>query len=379
MFGAASKAVVYTRGASTGTILGRTVEIITANDARAEGRLRGLTCAGAYVDEVTLIPEAFFTQLLGRMSVPSAQLFGTTNSDGPAHWLRRKFLLRAGELDLAHWRFGLDDNPALDPTYVAALKTEYVGLWYRRFILGEWALAQGAIYDMFNPARHELTGSLPELSVLPGVGVDYGTRHPFSAHLLGVQGADRESGRSARLVVAREYRHDPAVAQRSLTDADYSRELRRWIGTDRPHWVAVDPSAASFKVQLYHDQMPNVVDADNAVADGIRLVSSLLATDQLVIHESCRGLLDEIPSYSWDEKAAERGEDRPVKVGDDSCFVAGTLVVTKDGERPIEGVKPGDQVLTLSGWRRVLDSGITSHASQVHRVRLSTGRVLVGT
>ena len=201
LFGPAARAVRYTRGANTANIFGRTIEIITANDARAEGRLRGLTAAGAYVDEITLLPEAFFTQLLGRLSVPGAQLFGTSNPDGPAHWLRKKFLLRAAELGLAWWRFTLDDNPYLDPVYVAALKREYVGLWYRRFILGEWCLAEGAIYDMFDPDRHVLRGPLPTLAALPGVGVDYGTVAAFSAHLLGVQPA--EAARPTRLVLFR--------------------------------------------------------------------------------------------------------------------------------------------------------------------------------
>ena len=81
IFGDVAQHVKYTRGASTATILGRQVEVITANDAKAEGRLRGLTAAGAYVDELTLIPEDFFTQLLARLSVPGAKVFCTTNPD----------------------------------------------------------------------------------------------------------------------------------------------------------------------------------------------------------------------------------------------------------------------------------------------------------
>ncbi|NJP74565.1 phage terminase large subunit, partial [Streptomyces sp. C1-2] len=138
LFGTVAKLVVHTRGATTATILGRTVHLIGAADSRAEGRLRGLTACLAYVDEATLVPRGFWNQLLGRLSVPGARLLATTNPDNPGHWLKKEFLDRAGALDLREWHFTLDDNPALDEAYVASLKAEYVGLWYRRFISGHW-------------------------------------------------------------------------------------------------------------------------------------------------------------------------------------------------------------------------------------------------
>nr|WP_157405129.1 PBSX family phage terminase large subunit [Actinopolyspora halophila] len=310
LFGSIAGQVQHTRGSTTATILGRTVHLVGASDARAEGRIRGVTACLAYVDEATLLPEGFWTQLLARLSVPGARVLATTNPDSPAHWLRTKFLLRSRELDLAQWHFTLDDNPSLQPEYVASLKAEYVGLWYRRFIEGEWIAAEGAVYDMWNPARHVVT-ELPPIRQTLAVGVDYGTRNPFAAVQLAVTD-DR------RLVVTREWRHDPSISRRQLTDADFSRELRQWLGAERPRWLVVDPSAASFKLQLFHDGQSNVMDARNDVVDGIRQVSSLLATDRLVVHESAEGLITEFPGYAWDDAAAEKGEDRPIKAADHS-------------------------------------------------------------
>ena len=119
LFGALAQHVQYTAGAPTATILGRTIHVLGASDARAEMVLRGLTVAGAYVDEATLVAEAFWAQLLGRMSVPGARLFATTNPDGPAHWLKRQVIDRAGELGYKVFRFRLADNTHLDPAYVA--------------------------------------------------------------------------------------------------------------------------------------------------------------------------------------------------------------------------------------------------------------------
>lgn len=341
--GPAARLVRYTRGAGTATILGRRIEVVTANDARAEEKLRGFTAAGAYVDEATVLPETFWTQLLARLSVPGAQLFATTNPDGPAHWLRKKYLLRQGELNLRSWHFTLDDNPGLDPQYVRDLKAEYVGLWHRRMIKGEWCLAEGAIFDMFDPARH-VVEELPHIDRWLAVGVDYGTRNPFHAVALAV-GEDR------CLYITREWRHDSTVARRQLTDVEYSLAVREWLaGVPRPgetrrgitpEYMIVDPSAASFRLQLRKDGVPTRL-GDNSVVDGIRAMSSLFALDLLRIHKSCTGLLDEMPGYSWDDKAAERGEDSPIKVADHGIDAARYAVYT-----------------TRTTWRHVLPAGLT--------------------
>ncbi|MDX3063425.1 PBSX family phage terminase large subunit [Streptomyces sp. ND04-05B] len=312
LFGPLARHIVHTRGATTATILGRTVHLIGAADARAEGRLRGLTAQLAYVDEGTLLPEGFFVQLLARLSVPGARLYLTTNPDSPRHWLKTGYLDRAAELNLASWHFRLSDNPSLSAEYVASLAAEYVGLWRRRMIDGAWVVAEGAIFDMWDEGRHVVT-QLPDMRRY-WCGVDYGTTNPFSAILLG-EGVDN------RLYVAAEWRHDSRATHRTMTDAQYSAAVRAWLdGLDiTPEWTFIDPSAASFSTQMWQDGHPGLARASNEVADGIRSVSSLLAADRLLVHESCEGLLTELPGYSWDSKATERGEDAPLKVDDHSA------------------------------------------------------------
>ena len=307
--GSFAQHVHYTRKASVARILGREVEVITAADERAESRLRGLTAAGAYCDELTLLPESFFTQLLARLSVPGAQLFATTNPDGPAHWVRRKYILRQGELNLRHWHFNLDDNPALDPQYVRDLKAEYTGLWYRRFINGEWCLAEGSVYDMWDEDRH-VVSELPKGMRWLSAGVDYGNVNPFAALLLGL-------GPDGCLYLADEWRYDSKTKLRQLTDAEYSERVRSWLTGRWPDFVVVDPSAASFRNQLYYDGL-TATPGDNEVLDGIRTVASLFGSDRLKVHKSCKGFIDEIPGYAWDDDKADKGEDAPIKTDDHS-------------------------------------------------------------
>jgi PBSX family phage terminase large subunit len=229
---------------------------------------------------------------------------------------------------LHRFSFQLVDNPSLPVAYVEAMSREFSGLLHRRLILGEWCLAEGVVYDMFDEKRHIIRGPLPQMVRIPGVGVDVGTVNPTAALMLGIQQADPVAGTPTRLVLMREYRFDSKKAMVQKTDAELSRDLLAWIGNDRPQWVAVDPSAASFKLQLWRDGMSNVMDANNAVLDGIRLMSSLLATNQLVIHESCKGLLAELAMYSWDSSAADRGDDKPLKVNDHSADAARYVIAS---------------------------------------------------
>lgn len=313
-----ARSVSYTAGAPTGSILGEEVHILGANDARSEGKIRGLTGAGAYVDEATVLPEDFWDQLVARQSIPGAKIFATTNPDSPSHWLRTKWL-KANNPSVKSWHFTLDDNPFLEPDYVAHLKRSYIGLWYQRFILGKWVAAEGAIYDMLDHEQHLIAPArIPPILDWIVAGVDYGTSNPFHAVLVG-------RAEDKRLYVTAEYRYEAAKAQRQLTDKAYSEAFRRFLSNARiprtefrgvtPRYIVVDPSAASFRVQLHQDGTPSWP-ADNDVLDGIRTVSNVLGNDRLRISKSCKALIDELSGYSWDPKAQKIGEDKPLKIAD---------------------------------------------------------------
>lgn len=316
LFGPLARATSYTRGAPTAKILGRTIEVVTFNDERAEGRLRGMTCASGYVDEWSLMPESFHEQLIGRCSLDGAQLFGNTNPDNPRHWLKINHIDEAtpgGRLsgDWRTWKFALDDNPFLSEKVKERYRRQYKGLWYKRMILGQWVMAEGAVYEGWDPAKH-VVKELPQIIRWVSLGVDYGDVNPFAGLLLGV-GADR------LLYLVREWRWDSKKQMRQLTQAEYSARLRSWLDDLKvqPEWVCVDPSAAGFRNQLFRDGLKPTA-ADNDVISGIRLVASLLAEGLLRVHESCTGWIEEIPGYVWDDKAALKGEDKPIKVGDHS-------------------------------------------------------------
>jgi PBSX family phage terminase large subunit len=329
--------VKYRRGAASARIFGKTVNIIGANDAGAESKIRGMTIALVLGDEVTVWHIDFFRQLLARMSPPNAQAFLTTNPDSPSHWLKTDYLDRLSDLPgWLSWHFTMDDNPGLSDDYKTRLKAEYQGLWYQRFIEGLWVAAEGAIYPMWSPQRHVVPwASLPPMWRYYALGIDYGTTNATSAILLGL-GLDR------RLYLVDEWRWDSAKRQQVLTDAEISQRLRAWLdephlpGTEQaglPQYAAVDPAAASLKAQFARDnwqQRISVTNGRNDVNAGIRLVASLLGADHLRVSDRCTGFISEVGGYAWDAKATEKGLDKPIKSNDHSLDAARYAIATTE-------------------------------------------------
>ncbi|NCD40753.1 MAG: hypothetical protein EOL88_01540 [Bacteroidia bacterium] len=268
----------------------------------------------SYGDEITLWPESFFTMLLSRMSVRGAKFFGTTNPDSPYHWLKESYLDRIGSgiNNINRYSFTIDDNPNLDPEYVEALKHEYTGLFYKRFILGQWVLAEGAVYDMWDESIHVVDTN----AVLRGlgktnfdtyiVGVDYGTNNPCT---FGLYGYNRGGG---PVYLVREYYYNGREKGRQKTDREYADDFKMFLKGVRPAAIYIDPSASSFIAELKHNGFM-ISHANNDVLEGIRYVSTLLRSGKFYVDRSCMETIKEFGAYVWDDRAQEIGVDRPVK------------------------------------------------------------------
>lgn len=139
----------FTTSTKTAYLFGRLVYLEGANDERAEQKIRGMTLAGAYCDEVTLFPESFFKMLLSRLSVDGAKLWATCNPDDPSHYIKTEYIDKADSMSLKVWNFILTENIFLPKEYIDNISKEYSGVFYNRFILGQWVRAEGLCYPQF--------------------------------------------------------------------------------------------------------------------------------------------------------------------------------------------------------------------------------------
>ena len=201
--------------------------------------------------------------------------------------------------------FNLDDNPSLDPKYKESLKKEYQGMWYKRYILGEWAVAHGLIYDGYDHDNtYDKEMEAPNYYIC---GIDYGTSNATAAVLCAVS-----PNRWPQIRVEDEYYYDSEKKGRSKTDGELAEDIYEFLRYKNISAVYVDPSAASLKLELRRKDLP-VLDAKNDVIEGIKQTSKFVAQKNLLIHKRCTVLLDCIQTYAWCPKAADQGEDKPIK------------------------------------------------------------------
>lgn len=304
---------------------GKDIRVIGANDQSAVGRIQGSTISLAYVDEMTLLPQNFMDMLYSRLSQPWSMLIGTTNPDTPFHPLK-KMVDESDGKEVYSLHFILEDNPALEDSYKKMLDRLYSGLWRRRFVLGEWCLAEGAIYDFFDRKFH-VVDRPPTYAQYYIAGVDYGTSNPFAMVLLGI---NEEVSPSAW--VEKEFYYDPKVMGRQKTDAEFAEDLELATRGYPVRVMYLDPSAESLQVEL-KKRKKVVKEAVNDVRPGIGTVANFMCQGDLVICKSAENLIKEIEGYTWDPKKVMLGEDAPLKVRDHACDALRYAIHTHFGNR----------------------------------------------
>lgn len=307
----------YNRNTGDLVVYGRRIKVIGAKDEGSEKYLRGKTVAGAYCDEISLMPEKFFKQLLNRMSVKGAKLYATTNPDTPFHYLYTEYLdpdcarYKSGMVRVIH--LGIDDNPNLDDEYKDFIRNAYAGLWYKRMILGLWCMGEGAIYDMWSDANLFDDGDISAGhwgQCQRYIAIDYGVDNPMTFIDIWDDGDT--------IWIRDEYYYSSRAEEnggRQKTNTEYADDLQKFVNGEYPT-ILIDPSAASFILEVKGRSIGRVKEADNEVLDGIRKVASLLHQKKIRVHRKCKMIRMEFESYMWDEKARKLGKEAPLKQND---------------------------------------------------------------
>lgn len=285
--------------------------IFGGKDERSQDLIQGITLAGVFFDEVALMPESFVNQATGRCSVDGSKYWFNCNPDGPYHWFKVNWIDKRKEKKLLYLHFTMDDNLSLSEKIKARYRSMYTGVFFKRYILGLWCMAEGIVYDMFDPGRcvKPIKEIAPKL--IDGnryVSIDYGTQNA-TVFLLWNKGVD------GVWYCIREYYYSGRDKGIQKTDTEYADDLSEWLEGTKIRAIIVDPAAASFIAEL-RKRGYKVLKAKNDVIDGIRLVGTKLNQNLIVFSDSCVNTIKEFASYIWDAKAAEHGEDKPVKEHD---------------------------------------------------------------
>lgn len=297
--------------------------IFGGRDESSQDLIQGITLAGLFCDEVALMPESFVNQATGRCSVTGAKMWFNCNPDSPRHWFLTKWIEDKERKRLFRIHFLMDDNPSLSEAVRERYRTMYSGVFYQRFILGLWVMAQGAIYR--DAWSEEMLFDDDKLSWIYRnehimrryIAIDYGTVNPMVYLDIYDDGRD--------IWVVNEYYWDSRKEEREKDNSQYADDLMAFIGEGNLHPTAViiDPSAASFKIELRNrglraKETVETINAANDVLEGIRAVNTLMTRRRVHFHRTrCPNCIKEHQSYVWDDKALQQsGKERPVKVAD---------------------------------------------------------------
>lgn len=282
--------------------------IFGGKDESSQELIQGITLAGMFFDEVALMPESFVNQATARCSIDGSKMWYNCNPAGPHHWFKKKVLDQLDKNNLLHLHFTMDDNPSLSQRIKDRYKRMYTGVFYQRYILGLWVLAEGIIYDMFNESENgHVVPTKKRFYSDYYVSIDYGTQNPTVFGLWGKSGGVWYK--------VKEYHYEGRKESKQRTDVQYADDLIAFIGKRKISGIIVDPSAASFIAEL-RERGLFVIKAKNDVSEGIRNVASALTRKLILFNDCCKETFREYSSYMWDSKAADRGKERPVKEND---------------------------------------------------------------
>ena len=291
--------------------------IFGGRDESSASLIQGITFAGVLMDEVALMPRSFVEQACARCSVAGSRIWFNCNPAGPGHWFYKTWILEAEKRNCLRLHFTMDDNPSLTEEIRRRYQRLYTGVFYRRFILGQWAQAEGRVYDFFEP---DMVKPVPEgIFSQWYISCDYGTVNPTSMGLWGLH-----SGTWYRV---KEFYFNSREQMRQMTDEEYACAMAKLAGDRAITAVIVDPSAASF-IETLRQKKWRVQKADNDVLSGIRLTSDCLKTGKIVICEGCHDCIRELDEYVWDlgSEAKDRVKKENDHAMDDMRYFVSTVL-----------------------------------------------------
>lgn len=297
----------------------KTITTYGAKDEGSAGLIQGRSLSLAYCDEMTLYPESFIHMLDTRLRKPHSMAFASMNPSHPNHTIKKWIdKSKEGDSDYYELHFILEDNPFVNENYKQRIKNSLSGLFYKRNYLGLWCLAEGSIFDFFEPKFH--VWNEPELSAEYWIaGIDYGTSNNFACCLIGIN-TGRHTQTGVFRWIEKEYVWDSKANQRAKTNSEYAEDVLKFLEPYSLKGVYIDPSAASFKVELRKRGI-NAIDADNDILNGVTFMTSEMNKGSLFVCKECKTTIKEIESYVWDPSYSEKGIDKPLKK-DDHCLDA---------------------------------------------------------
>ena len=288
--------------------------IFGGKDEGSQDLIQGITLAGLFCDEVALMPQSFVNQATARCSVTGAKMWFSCNPNSPFHWFKKEWINKLEEHRIMYLHFTMKDNYSLSDEVIERYERMYTGVFYKRYILGLWVSADGAVYPMFDPDIHAIKLRRNWTRIF--VAADFGIQNATTFGIFGYYAPDKRYHQ-----IASYYHNGREEGQKTVKE--YVEDLKKFLAKYMviPEYITIDPSAAPLLVELRKDEWftrhkIKILPAKNNVEVGIQLVAYLLNERKLTLDPDCIHDIEEFTTYCWDSDKLDKGVEEVVKIND---------------------------------------------------------------
>lgn len=285
-------------------------------DESSQDLIQGMTLAGIFFDEVALMPQSFVDQGIARLSIEGAKFWFNCNPKGPNHWFKLNYVDKVVEKNILYLHFTMDDNLTLSEYTKERYKRNFVGVFYKRNILGLWVTAEGAIYTVFSENKEKFFTDKPDFDFIH-IGIDFGGNG--SAHTLVASGIKNDYSKLTALMSKRIEATGKTPLELYQIVENFINEVQKKYGEVR---IIYPDSAEQTLINgikaMVSEKFPHIIvrnSIKNEIIDRIRCTTSLMASFRFFITHDCKTLELAFENAVYNDKPKIQGKDERLDDG----------------------------------------------------------------
>lgn len=285
-------------------------------DEASQDLIQGMTLAGIFFDEVALMPQSFVEQGIARLSVEGAKFWFNCNPKNPNHWFKLEYIDKIKEKNILYLHFTMDDNLTLSEAVKERYKRMFVGVFYKRNILGLWVTAEGSIYTVYSNNKEAYYTETPDYDIIQ-IGIDFGGNG--SAHTFVASGIKNNYSKLTALMSERIEATGMTPQQLyKAIDLFIERVQNKYgqvstIYPDSAEQTLINGIKTMVSIKYPHITIRNSI--KNEIIDRIRCTTSLMASFKFFMTHDCKTLELAFENAVYSDKPKEQGKDERLDDG----------------------------------------------------------------
>ena len=285
-------------------------------DEASQDLIQGMTLAGIFFDEVALMPQSFVEQGIARLSIEGAKFWFNCNPKNPNHWFKLEYIDKIQEKNILYLHFTMDDNLTLSEAVKERYKRMFIGVFYKRNILGLWVTAEGSIYTVYSDNKEAYYTDNPDYDFIQ-IGIDFGGNG--SAHTFVASGLKNNYSKLTSLMSER-IKATGMTPQQLYNAIDlFIEKVQNKYGQvsmiypDSAEQTLINGIKTMVSKKYPHISVRNSIKEE--IIDRIRCTTSLMASFRYFMTHDCKTLELAFENAVYNDKSKEQGKDERLDDG----------------------------------------------------------------